>query len=173
MLHLITGGSGSGKSAYAEEVVKKAGKRKRIYIATMIPYGEDARQRIERHRQLRREKQFETVECYSNLASLEIPEDSVVLLECMSNLIANELYEPDGAHENTKAAVLAGVLHLIQHAHEVVLVTNEVFSDGIIYDASTVRYLECLGEVNQALAVMADQVTEVVCGIPIQIKRQR
>ena len=43
MLHLITGGSGSGKSAYAEAQVMSAGIEKKIYIATMIPYGEEGR----------------------------------------------------------------------------------------------------------------------------------
>ena len=62
MLHLITGGSGSGKSEYAERQVQESGAGKRIYIATMIPYGEDGRQRVERHRRLRSEKNFETVE---------------------------------------------------------------------------------------------------------------
>ena len=59
MLHLITGGSGSGKSGYAERQVQMAGPGRRIYIATMIPYGEDGRQRVERHRKLRWEKNFE------------------------------------------------------------------------------------------------------------------
>ena len=70
MLHLITGGSGSGKSAYAEKQVLAAGEGRRIYIATMIPYGEEGRQRVERHRKLRQEKQFETLECYTDLRRL-------------------------------------------------------------------------------------------------------
>ena len=52
MLHVITGGSGSGKSAYAEGLVQKTGPGRRIYIATMIPYGEEGRQRVLRHRRV-------------------------------------------------------------------------------------------------------------------------
>lgn len=170
MLHLITGGSGSGKSAYAEAQVLAAGEGKRIYIATMIPYGREGKQRVERHRRLRQEKQFETVERYTDLGGLVLPEDSIVLLECMSNLVANEVFEPDGAREKTVEAVVEGVRALKQRAKALFLVTNEVFSDGILYDAETKRYLSYLGDINVKVAAMADRVTEVVYGIPVEVK---
>ena len=65
MMHLVTGGSGSGKSAYAEQQVLEAGDAPRYYIATMMPYGEEGRRRVEKHRRMRREKHFETIECLS------------------------------------------------------------------------------------------------------------
>lgn len=170
MIHIITGGSGSGKSAYAEGQVMAAGTGKRIYIATMIPYGEDGRQRVERHRRLRREKQFETVECYTHLEKLSLPSEGIVLLECMSNLVANEVFEIDGAGDRTVDAVYQGVCRLAQQVRHLFIVTNEVFSDGITYDPETMRYLFYLGQVNQRLAEMADRVTEVVYGIPVKIK---
>lgn len=173
MFHLITGGSGSGKSAYAEEQVLCAGEGKRFYIATMIPYGEDGRQRVERHRKMRKEKQFETVECYTNLSQLNFPKDSIVLLECMSNLAANEIFEPDGAHEDTVEAVMRGVQKLQNQVKHLFIVTNEIFSDGIEYDDETRRYLKYLGQINQAMAAQADIVTEVVYGIPVTIKEER
>lgn len=173
MFHLITGGSGSGKSAYAEEQVLQAGAGKRIYIATMIPYGEDGRQRVDRHRKLRMEKQFETVECYTGLAKLELPPNSIVLLECMSNLTANELFESNGAKEHTVEAVIQGVEHLLEQTTQLFVVTNEIFSDGISYDPETQCYLKYLGQINQKLAELADQVTEVVYGIPVTIKGTR
>ena len=48
--------------------------------------------------------------------------------------------------------------------------TNEVFSDGISYDASTERYLALLGAVNRELAVRSDVFVEVVCSIPLYLK---
>lgn len=100
MFHLITGGSGSGKSLYAEEqtlwMSKQNEKQKAgnpcIYIATMKPYGEETLKKIERHRQLRAGKGFLTAECYGRLDRICLPENSGILLECMSNLAANELY---------------------------------------------------------------------------------
>ena len=46
MITLITGGSGSGKSAYAEQKVVEFGDFNRIYIATMYPFDEESHQRI-------------------------------------------------------------------------------------------------------------------------------
>lgn len=170
MLHLITGGSGSGKSAYAEQQIMNAGDGTRIYIATMIPYGEEGRQRVERHRKLRKEKQFDTIECYTDLAALQIPSDAIVLLECMSNLVANEIFEPNGAKTDTVEAIKKGIKNILAQTKRLFVVTNEIFSDGISYDSDTMRYLEYLGQVNQELAAMADQVTEVVYGIPVKLK---
>lgn len=170
MFHVITGGSGSGKSAYAESCILDFQGKKRIYIATMFPFDEESHQRIRRHRQMRKEKKFSTIECYTGLAGLSVPEDADVLLECMSNLTANEMYQELGAGDHTVEAVLAGVKHLKDRAANLVVVTNEVFSDGIIYDPDTMRYLEYLGEINQKMGQMADRVTEVVYGIPVKIK---
>ena len=167
MLVLITGGSGSGKSAYAEERVLGFGKARRIYIATMFPFDEESLKRIDRHRAMRRDKGFETVECYTDLLSAEIPEDSVVLLECMSNLVANEMFQDTGAKENTVDAVLQGVKTLLSKARQVVIVTNEIFSDAVSYEEETKEYQKNLGKINQALAVLADEVVEVVYGIPV------
>lgn len=170
MLHIITGGSGSGKSEYAENQVVQAGEGRRIYVATMIPCGAEGRQRVERHRKLREKKNFETVECYKNLSGLTLPGDSIVLLECMSNLVANEIFEPEGAGKDAADAVCRGVRRLESQVRRLYIVTNEVFSDGITYDPDTMAYLSCLGRVNQALAAMADRITEVVYGIPVQLK---
>ena len=74
MFHVVTGGSGSGKSAYAEEQIcmlkKKTNSRHLYYIATMVPYGKETEQKILRHRQMRNGKGFETLECFTDLKKL-------------------------------------------------------------------------------------------------------
>ena len=52
-----------------------------------------------------------------------------------------------------------------------VIVTNEVAMDGILYDPETMEYIRLMGLLNQRLAEMADQVVEVVYGIPVWLKR--
>ena len=69
MMTLVTGGSGSGKSEYAERLAA-AGGTPRIYVATMIPWDDEGRRRIEKHRAMRAGKGFETVECYTGLERL-------------------------------------------------------------------------------------------------------
>ncbi len=173
MLTVVTGGSGSGKSEYAENTAVKLAKEEGLplyYIATMRPFGEEGKRRVERHRKLRAGKGFETIECYVNLENQELPERGVVLLECLSNLTANEMFETEGAGEGTEARVLSGVKALLEKSVHLVIVTNDIFSDGITYDEVTALYQERLGHINRELAFLADQVAEVVCGIPLQLK---
>lgn len=167
MMTVVTGGSGSGKSAFAEDKVLSFGSAKRIYVATMHPYDEESHRRVERHRKMRSGKGFETVECYTGLKKLDFPEDAVVLLECMSNLAANEMFEENGAGEQTVEAVLEGVAKVKNQVKHLVIVTNEIFSEAASYEGDTVRYQEYLGKINQSIGKMADEVVEVVYGIPI------
>lgn len=167
MLLVVTGGAASGKSAHAEQLLVDAAPGDKCYLATMEPFGPDAAFRIDRHRALRAGKGFETIERYTNLAGLRLPKSyDGVLLECLSNLLANELFSPVGAGtDGAKAAVLDGIDALARQCRTLVVVTNEVFSDGLPYDADTLRYIRLLGESNQALCARADRVCESVCGI--------
>ena len=133
----------------------------------MHPYDEESYKRVERHRKMRAGKGFETVECYTGLENLEFPQDAIVLLECMSILAANEMFEESGAGADTVEAVLRGVRKLKSQVRHLVIVTNEIFSEAASYEGDTVRYQEYLGKINQKLGEMADQVVEVVYGIPI------
>lgn len=188
MIHMVTGGSGSGKSAYAEDWILKKQKENLalqfgrefeedmlplLYIATMIPYGEEAKKKIERHHRLRAGKGFITVERYTDLKNLEIPANSGILLECVSNLAANELYRADGTMKERKETldqIMEGIRHLSQETCCLTIVTNEVHSDINGYSQETEMYRDLLGIANQRIAELADRVTEVVYGIPVCIK---
>lgn len=167
MMTLVLGGAASGKSAFAEELAAAFDAKNRIYLATMQPSDGECVQRIHRHRLQRAEKHFTTVECYTGLGAVRLPFRGVVLLECMSNLVANEMYAPQGAGENTFAAVMDGVHALLRQSDHLVVVSNELFGGGADYDPSTLHYLRTLGQVNIALARLAQQAVEVTAGVPI------
>lgn len=173
MMILVTGGSGSGKSAFAEDCIVAFGNARRIYIATMYPFDEESRKRVKRHQAMRQGKGFDTLECYTGLARAAIPEGSTVLLECMSNLVANEMFQENGAHENTVKAVVDGVEFLQKQTENLVIVTNEIFSEAAEYQGDTKLYQKYLGMINQKLSDMADEVVEVVYGIPVTTKNIR
>ncbi len=173
MFVMVTGGSGSGKSAYAEKLILDRGERKRYYIATMQCRDEESRMRIKRHRMMRANKQFETLECAVGLEDVRVEPGSAVLLECMSNLTANEFFSGEGhAPREVADKILQGLWRLREQCDLLVVVTNEIFSDGVEYDVQTRQYLECLGHINCAMAGAADQVTEVVFGIPLDHKKR-
>ena len=63
MMILILGGSGSGKSAYAEDyLLRTAGDKKKYYIATMQIWDEEMQAKVARHHRLRQGKGFTTIE---------------------------------------------------------------------------------------------------------------
>lgn len=170
MLILVIGGSGSGKSEYAEQRCVRFETGQKTYIATMEPYDEESFARIARHQRMRSGKGFDTLECYTHLEDADIPENGTVLLECMSNLVANEMFSPAGRKEDCVSLILRGVKRMAQQAEHTVIVTNQVFSDGIVYDKETENYLKYLGEINLRIAAFADEVIEVVHGIPVWVK---
>lgn len=165
---LITGGSASGKSQYAENLVS-ALSGPRIYIATMRPWDDECLARIEKHRRQRAGLGFTTVEHYGDLRDLRLPFRGTVLLECMGNLTANVLYGPD-APSAPFEAVTEGLQSLMGQCENLLVVTNEVFSDGLTYDESTTGYLRLLAQLNGWMGQAFDHVAEVVCGIPLAVK---
>jgi len=170
MMILIIGGSGSGKSEYAEERAVAVNEGELIYIATMQPFDLEGEQRIIKHREMRKDKNFKTVECYTHLEKTAIKKGQTVLLECMSNLVANEMFSESGRTKNTAEIILCGINQLKKSADSLIIVTNNVFDDGILYDSETQKYLKTISEINKELAMQADQVIEVVHKIPIVIK---
>lgn len=176
MMILVTGGSGSGKSEYAENrIAELAEDCDRYYIATMQVYDEEGQKRITRHRRMRSGKGFATIEQQTDIEkSIEkmqesSPDRRAALLECMSNLVANEMFA-DGKITDKKAVVekiIAGIEKLKESVAHLVIVSNNVFEDGIIYDRTTMDYIEAIGQINGQLARMADEAVEVVVGIPV------
>ena len=65
---------------------------------------------------------------------------------------------------------MAGVKNLLRQADHVVIVTNEIFSDAEFFEGDMDTYLKDLGKINQETAQMADEVVEVVYGIPVYHK---
>ncbi len=173
MFVLVTGGSGSGKSEYAEQRVLEFGDPRRYYIATMMCFDDESKKRVDRHRRMRSGKGFQTIERYLNLKGLELEENAckaTVLLECMSNLTANEMFNEAGSRDRAAEEVKTGIDRLRRKCDNLVVVTNEVFSDGIHYDETTRQFQSVLGEINAFLAKQADEVVEVVYGVPVFLK---
>ncbi|WP_455533732.1 bifunctional adenosylcobinamide kinase/adenosylcobinamide-phosphate guanylyltransferase [Roseburia inulinivorans] len=193
MITLVTGGSGSGKSAYAESLLSSC-EGIRYYIATMQIYDAEGEKKVERHRKLRAGKGFLTIESPMNVGKIRFAcageaeqaqyrqgaERKVqgssgkksALLECMSNLTANEMFTKDGmkSEEEVVEKIVSEIQTISQKLDNLVIVTNNVFEDGVIYDAGTMEYLKALGRINAALARLADRVAEVVVGIPVELK---
>ena len=175
MFVLITGGSGSGKSEYAEGLALKLEPGKKLYLATMMVWDEEGRKRVSRHKKMREGKRFETVEIYSDLEKFTIPDGfkgkrPTILLECMSNLVCNEFYRQE---KEAYCRIVRGIERLLSCSEHLIVVTSEVCSDGAAYSDETERYRKLLGQINCYLAGRAGLVAEAVCGIPVFWKQDR
>lgn len=176
MIKAVIGGSGSGKSEYAEKTAVKlkedSAKEELIYLATMMPEGEEAVKRIERHRKMREEKGFITKECYctediKKIGNKDSLKNSVILLECMSNLVSNEMFYYKSANVSEK--IIDTVTLLSEKCGGLVIVTNDVFSDGFDYSFEVLEYMRVMGEINRFIMSVSNEACEVVCGIPIKL----
>ena len=171
MMTVITGGSGSGKSAYAENYIcERSGNRHKYYIATMKVSDTEGEKRIERHRRMRQGKGFITIEQPTDIRKLVEKMENLryagdqpaALLECMSNLVANEMFQEDD--KGTPEIVDTDTV--CQKISEGIRLLRDSFEEL----AATMEYLKAMGLINQEIAAMADRVIEVVVGIPVRIK---
>lgn len=188
MITLILGGSGSGKSAFAENYVcEHFDKDKKIYLATMQIFDSEGEKKVDRHRQMRAGKGFLTMEIPFGITDSQISglKDQVLLLECMSNLTANLMFQDchleekyrnmtDEERQEWKQDLVEKIgmeiTKISNNCKHLVIVSNNVFEDGITYDLLTESYIEILGRVNQQLAKISDEVYEVIVSIPVKIK---
>lgn len=163
-LIMISGANGSGKSRYAERIVARtAGER--YYIATMRPCSEENLQRIEKHREQRKDLQFTTLECPYQVGAAAVERDGVVLLEDVSNLLANAMFERGG----DEASVYADIEALCSRCRLLVAVTiTGLRADG--YDGGTAAYIRALNGLNQRLYDRAAAAVTMKDGAPFAEK---
>ena len=181
MLILITGGAGSGKSAFAENLTAKLhGLQKSgdlYYFATMQVREDDpeCQKRIRKHQNQRAGKNFITIET----PFLEVPDFSensrqsgTGLLECVSNLLANLQFDREFNFCNFKnqdlpAQITGNILQLSARLENLVVITNEIFTERTPEDSAMREYLRNLGKINCSLAEHAEIVIEIQAGMPV------
>ena len=164
MMILISGGNGSGKSAFAECLAAKID-LPRYYIATMVCQSEENVQRIEKHRRQRAGLGFQTVEEPCRVSRTAVPADSLVLLEDVSNLLGNLIFREGGTAE----AALQEILSLREACRVLVAVTiSGLTEDG--YDGETAAYIRDMNWLNEQLLAQADLAAELQNGQPVYRK---
>ena len=197
-LLLVTGGAASGKSAFAEELSRSMPRDgKLFYVATMYWDRTDpeTQERVLRHRRQRCGKGFETIERERRIAGLTdwLRPGDVMLLEDLSNLLANEMFpwweesegEPDLFRKKSRFREDGGAAFSQFIEEKIVKPVVEMYRSGISVvavgssiteeipremDYSTALYIKGLMQIQREIGQTADQVYEVVCGIPMSCK---
>lgn len=168
MIVLIVGRPDSGKSRRAEELALTLSENgKRIYLATMIPFGEEGEKRIQKHRKMREGKGFSTVECPTDIADIleneEELKNATCLLECVSNLVGNEMHkkgQEDWSDRQLVDKITADIKRISQKCSDMVIVTNR-FEAEPSFDEDTLRYVKLLEAVNEELKGFADRIEDI------------
>ena len=172
MITYIYGGVSSGKSEYAEELISREFNKK-IYLATMENTGEYAGKRVEKHLLQREGKGFFTIEEPRHIKDLNIYEDDNILLEDLTNLLSNNLFNEAGLKNNFKEIteeIFSDIITLKSRCNSVFIVGNDIFSTERNQSKELDIFIDCLYSLHTKIIEVADRVIEVVYGLPYDKK---
>lgn len=168
---LVLGGVRSGKSRFAQHLATRA--RSVAFIATAQYTDDEMKAKIARHQQ-ERPATWRTIEEPLELHSVLIQNDGqyeLLLIDCLT-LFAAHLLEAEAKGENPQDRIDAFCSSLKSARSSIVLVSNEVGSGVVPEYFSGRRYRDLLGELNQRVASIADNVLLLVAGLPLVLKGQ-
>ncbi|HHL19768.1 MAG TPA: bifunctional adenosylcobinamide kinase/adenosylcobinamide-phosphate guanylyltransferase [Thiothrix sp.] len=166
---LILGGIRSGKSCYAELLLKKSSLSVN-YIATAKADDEEMRQRIANHK-ASRPTNWRVIEEPYALAETLLHYDQaghIFLVECLTLWITQLLCLDDDDRMYTELDAVHNILPTLKA--EIIFVSNEVGLGIIPYDKISRRYVDIAGRFNQQIAKHVDNVVFVIAGLPHTIK---
>ena len=180
-LTLVMGGIRSGKSAFAEGLVKSLD-LPTAYLATGMAIDAEMEQRIHLHRQ-GRPSHWVTVEEPLDLAgglkaACDAPlgaKAGAVIIDCIDVWVANMLIEhEDESKERLESMTLGALDDLLDTAKgsaaAIIMVSAEVGLSLVAPEPLGRRFQDLLGLVNQRIAAAAGRVYLVVAGIPMDVK---
>ena len=166
---LITGGARSGKSSYAEKMALKLSPNP-IYMATARVWDEEFRQRVIKHQQARG-PEWTNIEEEKELSKYDVT-GKVILIDCVTLWCTNYFFEYQG---NVKQALELAKQEFDRFTTQeatFIFVTNEIGMGGTSENELQRKFTDMQGWMNQYVAAKADEVTLMVCGIPVKIKSE-
>lgn len=177
MISIVTGGARSGKSEFAESLIKGDA----IYIATAENFDDEMDLRIKKHVKRREESSinWRTVECLKKFDGLS-GDEKYLLFDSLGVFISNIMFSKtaddltDESIEETILEVRKELEHLLDWAREndkeLVIVTDEV-GMSIIPESKVARvYRDLIGTINKEVAAKCDRAYLVCMGIEVRLK---
>lgn len=176
MIHLVIGGARSGKSRFAESLVKSIETCQPdstvIYIATATADDSEMASRISHH-QKNRPGAWELIEEPFNLAQLIErlnQSEQIILIDCMTLWISNWLCDDNRESFAWQKQSEDFLEALSDSQAKIVIVSNEVGSGIVPMGNISREFVDLAGWLNQKLAEMVNDVTLVLNGIPMALK---
>ena len=172
-LSLILGGIKSGKSRQALELARERGAGRPIgFIATAEAFDEEMKSRIQKHRE-EREPLFFTIEEPLHLSRALLAgweKSSCLVVDCLTLWVNNLLFHLEADPQKIRDEIKAFLEIAARKKGDLILVSNEVGSGLVPGNALTRRYMDELGNLNQAMARLSDEVIVMTAGIPQRLK---
>ncbi|TVV45579.1 bifunctional adenosylcobinamide kinase/adenosylcobinamide-phosphate guanylyltransferase [Thalassolituus sp. C2-1] len=174
-LELILGGARSGKSRYGEAQAEQlAGEAAEVvYIATAQALDGEMQQRIIHHREQRPVHWLTLEEPWQLAAALQRVRKehpaAVILVDCLTLWLTNCLLSDQNDYWERQKAALMDELQQLQQP--LLLVSNEVGYGIVPMGELSRRFVDEAGRLHQDIARLAHDVTLVVAGIPMAVKR--
>jgi len=168
MLHLITGGTRSGKSRYGQEQAKRLDNHP-TYIATARIWDTDFKSRVKKH-QLDRDDQWTNLEIEKKISDINT-ESKAILIDCVTLWLTNYFVDLKQDEEKILAEMRKEIDHIgNKKSKNWIIITNEI-GMGMHADTATGRkFADLQGWINQYFAKKADKVTLMVSGLPLVVK---
>ena len=172
-IHLVLGGARSGKSTYAEKLASETGLAV-TYIATAQVYDDEFGARVQHHKDRRPEhwKVIEEPHFLSTALQANIHGGTVVIIDCLTLWLAQcicpECAPPEGIDWAIERGKFLEILPTIQA--DIILVSNEVGMGIVPLGEINRQFQDEQGRLNQAVAAIADKVSFIAAGLPIQLK---
>lgn len=164
MIILLVGGSKSGKSITAQRYSKilenKEGSL--FYLATMKPSDLEDNIRIKKHLIDREGLGFLTIEKDKDIKDIvnKLNNKDTVLLDSITSLVTNEMFSEDNFYPNVSDKIFKDIKLIGEKIESLIIVTDYLFSDGMVYDNYTETFRKEIGKLNIDLAKFSDIVIE-------------
>jgi len=167
-IHFITGGQRSGKSTYALNKALLLSDNP-VYLATAKVWDEEFEKRIDRHKQERGD-QWTNIEEQLYISNCQV-DGRVVLLDCITLWLTNIYFLNNQDVDKSLDWAKKEWDKFIEKDATFLVVTNEIGLSPIPDNALTRRFVDLQGWMNQYIAQKANQVTLMVSGLPVEIKK--
>lgn len=169
-VQLVLGGARSGKSRFAEQLATDSQKEV-FYIATATVYDDEMQQRVDRHVDDRPEHWITIEEplALADVLKRNAKEGRCLLVDCLTLWLTNILMSEENGSclESYKTELLTALADL---PGQVILVSNEVGQGVVPMGELSRRFVDEAGWLHQDIARLAQKVTLVVAGLPLQLK---
>jgi len=175
----IVGGARSGKSTLAEELsAYLQGKKESLhYVATAQVTDDEMARRVKKHQKQRAHERdmWTTWEYPCNIHELATTfnQSHIVLMDCLTTLLANELFQTRKSREQVFQSIIYGVYVIAANVKTLIIVSNEILYQHVPQDSFVHKYCQLIGLIHQEIVRKAQCAIHVEAGIPILIKGNR